>query len=367
MPKSSSIDFMSKSKSLFIELLLVAIGARERLAKSYSKEEWEMAFALANQQAIVGVLMSALEVLGENDNQHPSKELLLQWIGMAQLIEQNTLRLQKASEETVAYFRRNGFACSILKGVSVGRYYPEPLRRSSGDVDIWLLGGRTKIYDFAKAHDAEGKLHGVTYHHIHYRLFDDVEVEVHIWPSFLSSPLRNHRLQQFCKIHKPIVETDMPSLAFNRVFILLHAYQHLCGHGVGMRQIMDYFYILKQGFTEEERNDSVKWIKKLGIGKFCAGVMWLLKKYFGLEEQYLLMGPDEKEGKFIINEVMLTGNMGHSETRQWGSLKTPLSRFIFNLHRDIYLVRHYPHEAIWQPFFSIWFYIWRSIKGFSNI
>ena len=155
----------------------------------------------------------------------------------------------------------------------------------------------------------------------------------------------------------------MPSLAFDRVFIMLHAYQHLCGHGVGLRQVMDYYYILKQGFTEAERQDTVRWIKKLGMGKFCAGLMWLLQKKFGLDNQYLLMEPNEKEGMFILNEIMHTGNMGHSETRNWGLTKTPLSRFFFNLHRDVYLATHYPHEALWQPFFSLWLYAWRFSKG----
>ena len=159
------------------------------------------------------------------------------------------------------------------------------------------------------------------------------------------------------------METDRPSLAFDRVFILLHAYQHLCGHGVGLRQIMDYFYVLKQGFNEEEKTDSVYWIKQLGMKRFASGLMWVLQKFFGLEDEYLLFKPNENEGKFIIEEVLQTGNMGHSETRNWGSLKTPLSRFFYNLRRDLYLATHYPHEALWQPFFSLWLYGWRISKG----
>ena len=293
----------------------------------------------------------------------PSKMLLLQWIGSCQMIEAETKRLEEAAETTVRYFRENGFACQILKGCAVGRYYPEPLRRSSGDIDIWLDGGRKRIYDFARAFDKEGKLYGVNYHHIHFHLIEDVHIEVHIWPSYLSSPLRNWRLHKFCKLHRPTMEATMPSLAFDRVFIMLHAFQHLCGHGVGLRQVMDYFYVLRQGFTEEERKDAVYWIRQLGMGRFARGLMWVLREYFGLEERYMLMEPDEREGRFIMHEVMLTGNMGHSDKRNWGSMRTPLSRFFLNLKRDFYLVGHYPHEAVWQPVFSIWLYAWRLWKG----
>ena len=224
------------------------------------------------------------------------------------------------------------------------------------------------------------------------------------------------------------MDTDKPSLAFDRVFILLHAFQHLCGHGVGLRQLMDYYYVLKQSFETEDgrgkkedgrgkredgrgkredgrwkredgrrkredgrgkreegrskteegrgnnandnlnandewREDSVYWIKQLGMKRFAEGLMWVFQKFFGMEERYMLFKPNEKEGKFIMEEVMMTGNMGHSETRNWGSLKSPLSRFFYNLRRDIHLATHYPHEALWQPFFSLWLYAWRLSKG----
>lgn len=355
---------MTKPQELLFNLLLISTGAQKALQQRYSDKQWRGALELAREQAIVGVLVTAFEVLKEHDAESlPSKLLMLEWIGLGQMQEQNTVKLTEAGDTVIKYFREHGFACQILKGSSVGRYYPYPQRRTSGDVDVWLDGGRKKIYEFARNFDKDGKLYGVNYHHVHFHLIEDVHIEAHIWPSYLSSPLRNYRLHKFCNLHRPTMETDKPSLAFDRVFIMLHAFQHLCGHGVGLRQIMDYFYVLKQGFTEEERLDSAKWIKKLGVKRFAEGLMWVLQKYFGLEDQYLLFKPNEKEGKFIIEEVLQTGNMGHSETRNWGSLKTPLSRFFYNLRRDLYLATHYPHEALWQPFFSLWLYAWRLSKG----
>ena len=389
---------MTKSQELLFELLLVSTGARKMLSHGYTDLEWEEAYNLAEEQTIAGVLLSGLEILQQNVNDNltlnegrsffPSKMLLLQWIGNCQIIEAETKKLEEAAETVVEYFHKNGFACQILKGCSVGRYYPNPLRRSSGDIDVWMNGGREKIYDFARKFDKDGKLYGVTYHHIHFHLIEDVHIEVHIWPSYLSSPLRNWRLHKFCNLHRPTMETSMPSLAFDRVFILLHCYQHFCGHGVGLRHIMDYYYVLKRSFEDNlndnhnegllrsksfknlnqnhSKEDAVYWIQQLGMGRFARGLMWVLRVYFGLEEQYLLLEPDEKEGRFIMQEVMLTGNMGHSDTRNWGSMKSPLSRFFYNLKRDLYLVWHCPYEALWQPFFSIWLYFWRLSKGLLN-
>ena len=359
-----SYQGMSKSQELFFELLRISTGAETAISYVYSVEDWEGAFHLAEEQAVVGVLLDALEKIQENDAKSvPSKMLLLQWIGMAQMVEQTSHKMEEAGKTTIDYFHKNGFACQVLKGSAVARYYPNPLRRSSGDIDIWLDGGRKKIYNFARAFDNDGMLYGVNYHHIHFHLIKDIHIEVHIWPSFLSSPLRNYRLHQFCNMHRPIMESSTPPLAFDRVFILLHCYRHMCGDGVGFRQVMDFFYVLRQGFTEEERVEAVKWIKKLGMGRFAGGMMWVLRERFGLENEFMIVEPDEKEGSFILNEILLTGNMGHGDKRSWGSKGTALSRFFLNLKRDLYLARHYPHEAVWQPFFSLWLYFWRLFNG----
>lgn len=349
------------ARDLFFELIKVMVGSLDQLSSTPSENEWEEIMEEAERQSIVGVMLDGLERLPQG--QRPPQLLLLQWIGEAQMDEQNTLQLSKAGKEAVCFFQQNGFACMLLKGTAVGRYYPKPECRTSGDVDLWLAGGREKIYDFARKFDKDGKLYGVNYHHIHFHLMEDVHIEAHIWPSYLSSPLRNYRLHKFCELHRPTMETFMPSLAFDRVFILLHCYRHMCGDGVGLRQIMDYYYVLKQGFTEEERVVAIDWIQKLGMERFTRGIMWLLRNVFGLEDWYLLMKPDEKEGRFIIQEVMLTGNMGHGDKRNWGSKRTALSRFFFNLRRASYLIGHYPHEALWQPAFSIWLYFWRFSKG----
>lgn len=353
---------MNSAQELVFELLLISAGAKKTLSHAYSDKQWLKALDIANEQTITGALTIAMEAMSDR-SLLPSKPVLLQWIATEQRIEQNTIKMGVAANAVVKYFRENGFACTILKGTAVGRYYTQPNTRSSGDIDIWLDGGRQRIYDFARTFDKDGKLYGVNYHHIHFHLIEDVHIEVHIWPSYLSSPLRNRRLHKFCNLHRPTMESAMPSLAFDRVFILLHCYRHICGHGVGLRQIMDYYYVLKQGFTEEERADAVYWIKQLGMKRFAAGLMWVLQEHFGMTSEYFLLPPDEKEGRFIMREVLLTGNMGHSDKRNWGSVKTPLSRFFLNLRRDIYLAGHYPQEALWQPVFSLWLYFWRLFKG----
>ena len=167
---------MSKSQELLFELLLISTGAKQTLSHPYTDKEWEEALDIANEQAIEGVLTAAMEALTDK-SMLPSKPVLLQWIGNAQIVEQTTLKMEEAANAVVRYFRENGFACQILKGSAVARYYPQPLWRSSGDIDVWLDGGRKRVYDFARAFDKDGMLYGVNYHHIHFHLIEGVHIE----------------------------------------------------------------------------------------------------------------------------------------------------------------------------------------------
>jgi hypothetical protein len=345
----------------FFELLQIALGNRDKLSHIPTRKEWIALYQESEKQSILGIMLDGLERLPEE--LRPPQDILLQWIGCVHIIEQNTIKISKASVEAVTFFQKNGFGCALLKGSAVGRYYPCPNRRQSGDIDVWLNSERESIYDFAKKFDKDGKLYGVNYQHIHFHLFPNIHLEVHIWPACLCNPLHNRRFHQFCAIHHPVMEQSMPCLAFDRVFILMHCFNHMCENGVGMRQIMDYYYVLKQGFTEDEKDDSIEWIKKLGMYRFASGLMWLMQYVFGMKDKYLLMDPNEKEGRFILQEVLMTGNMGHSDTRNWGSQKTAFKRFIHNLRRDRHLINHYPQEILFQPFFSLWLYFWRLSKG----
>ncbi len=152
---------------------------------------------------------------------------------------------------------------------------------------------------------------------------------------------------------------DTPSLAFNRVFILLHCYQHFTRRGVGMRQILDYFFVLLQGFTEEEKAESMKWIYALGMKRFAEAIMWVMKEVFCLDERNLLCEPNEKFGRFLLDEVMETGNMGHADERvDKKQLQSAGGRYLNNLKRDIRIVKICPHEALWEPLWGIYQYAW---------
>lgn len=374
---------------LFFELIRVSIGTQVTLSKPPSAEEWKELYAMAKKQSLVGICFAGVQKAspqpspeGKGEKSLPSggdleevyipEMLYLTWMGMAAKIQQRNEFMNVKTKVALTFFREKGFPCQVLKGQGIAPLYGSLSElRQSGDIDVWAAGGREKIYQLSR--DVLGKITGANYHHIHFPMWEDPEIELHIYPSFLSSPYRNWQLHKFCKLYEPKDdEQDFPSTAFNLVFIMLHCYRHLCGHGVGMRQVMDYYFVLQQAKQRDSKGsessrgsrvETMKWVKRLGMGRFAPALMWVMKEVFGLEDEYLLCESDEKEGRFLLNEIMNTGNMGHGETRfQWGQ-KSALGRFVAAQKRNLHLMTHYPHEVLWSPLFNIWRFFWLKTKG----
>lgn len=341
--------------NLFFELIRVAVGNQDKLSVFPSENDWVRVFRYSQEQTLTAICFSGVERLPKE--QRPPRNLLIQWYALTEKIERQSRLLGKRTDEAYEFFHMSGFATNILKGKSISLLYPNPDRRQSGDIDVWLDGGREKIYDFARSYDKDHKLYGLNYHHIHLHLFDDAEVEIHIYPTYSNNPFVNSSLHGLFDQHLPNRQDPYPNKVFNAIFILLHCYQHFLGHGVGLRQVMDYYYVLSQEYDEKERDEIIYWFKKLHLLRFASAIMWVLKEVFQIEEEKMIVPPNEKEGRFLLDEIMQTGNFGHYEKRHWGSLKTPFSRFIYNLRKDWHFLSHYPQEVMWQPFFSIWLFL----------
>ena len=151
-----------------------------------------------------------------------------------------------------------------------------------------------------------------------------------------------------------------PTLAFNRVYILVHIYRHLFHEGIGLRQLLDYYFVLHQGFTEEERTETMRTLRSLRMQRFTAAVMWVLQEVFAMDERYLLTDPNEEEGRFLLSEIMLAGNFGHYDERIKRSAKvTEWGLFCRRVGRNLRFLRSYPSEVLWSPCFKLWHAVFR--------
>ena len=437
---------MKKQLQIFFDFLRFCIDSAKEIPDSLKETDWKEIYAIAQKQCLVGVLFDGIKKLPA-EHVGMKKELLLQWMAESQMLEKANVRLNDAAIQVSEWFRKKGFRTCILKGQGNALMYPNPYSRTPGDIDIWVEGGDKRVISFVRSISPHEK---ACYHHIEFPSYKGVEVEVHYRPSFLLCFWHNRKLQKYYGMvkeeqfsHRVMSgeqgEIAIPTAEFNIIFQLTHIYAHLMNEGIGLRQLVDYYYVLcdfykvyqksskitpslftlkegstshpdpltlrgeggnrptrcseplrsKDGGPSKVSPDCAGWdrlsiegdnsagsttavtssastaldvvqkkLKELGLWKFAGGIMYIMQEVFGMSASRLIVPPNEKYGKFVLNEVLEAGNFGRHDARnRFG--RSQLGHNLQRVYRDIRLVRYFPAEALCEPLFRIWHFFWR--------
>ena len=432
---------MKKQLQIFFDFLRFCIGSDSEISSSLKEVDWKELYAIAKKQCLVGVLFDGIKKLPA-EHVGMKKELLLQWMAECQMLEKANVRLNDAAIQFSEWFRKKGFRTCILKGQGNALMYPNPYSRTPGDIDIWVEGGDKRVISFVSSISPHEK---ACYHHIEFPSYKGVEVEVHYRPSFLLCFWHNRKLQKYYErvkeeqfSHRVMFsdqrEVAIPTVEFNLIFQLTHIFSHLMNEGIGLRQLLDYYYVLcdfykvYQNFSNPsvslskgsstfspspsssgsgdvtapsrcseplrskdggpkrsspncagwDRRDAIgdmtsataarssstaidrvqKELKELGLWKFAGGIMYIMQEVFGMSASRLIVPPNEKYGKFVLNEVLEAGNFGRHDARnRFG--RSQLGHNLQRVYRDMRLVKFFPAEALCEPLFRTWHFFWR--------
>ena len=357
--------FMLKQHQIFFDFLRFCIGSDSEIPSSLKEADWKELYAIAQKQCLVGVLFDGIKKLPA-EHVEMEKELLLRWMAESQMLEKANVRLNDAAIQVSEWFRKKGFRTCILKGQGNALMYPNPYSRTPGDIDIWVEGGDKQVIYFVRSISPHEK---TCYHHIEFPSYKGVEVEVHYRPSFLLCFWHNRKLQKYYESvkeeqfsHRVMLgeqgEIAIPTVEFNLIFQLTHIYAHLMNEGIGLRQILDYYYVLISDDLSLIRDRVQKELKELGLWKFAGGIMYIMQEVFGMPASHLIVPPNEKYGRFVLNEVLEAGNFGRHDARnRFG--RSQLGHNLQRIYRDMRLVRYFPAEALCEPLFRIWHFFWR--------
>ena len=397
----------------FFELLQVSLGRRDALSSILSDEEWKKMLVCAQKQALVGVCFTGVEALPKE--QRPGRELLMQWYALTTQIEARNGEINTRSVEACRYFEKHGFMACVLKGQGNARMYAVSekrkekseklaVRRQSGDIDVWvkphprpLSKGRGEYIPIDAPYSIkESRLEVLRWvrqrfpnedfdlKHIHFPIIRDVAMEVHFVPSLLRSPIANRRLQRFYEQeaerqmqHQVTLEgvdaklggLNCPTPEFNLVFQLTHIFDHFISEGVGLRQVMDYYFVLRTQREQSEKGKEksekygydespVRIIKSLGLYGFAGALMWVLHEVLGMEEELMLCPMDERRGRVLLDEILAGGNFGQYESRYWYSGMSRWKFYVARMRRMMHFLRYYPSEVLWDIPFRIKQRVW---------
>lgn len=379
-------------EQLFFELIRVAIGNAVCLSHTPTNAEWMQLYELAKKQSLVGICFAGVQntlsnspLKGENWNM--PEQLYLQWMGMAAKIQQRNEIVNRQCAEVQKRIEADGFRSFIMKGQGNAALYGSiSALRQSGDIDIYLEGGLDKVLSYARTFGEVTKVNELemsvpVFRSIGNGQVTDTEVEIHYRPFIMRNPFRNAKLQRFFKDqmdrkfsnslildNEKNLAINVPSLEFNLVHQMVHIYHHLFTEGIGLRQLMDYHFVVKHEM-DAENGSSVLEVKNvvhdLGLDRFASALMWVLREVVGMSMINVPWVPSEKDGRVLLNEVMLSGNFGKQDERMEGLYDSKWNTF-WMVNMKTFRFWRFEHWLwFWSPLWRIYHYIWRKTKGFA--
>ena len=238
--------------------LKYCLGYKEDMSRVMAGMDWQELYSFASKQALLGLCFEGIERLGEEYpeelKRNPiGRELLMTWMGKAQQIRRQNMKVNAVASKLFSMLREDGMRCCILKGQGNALMYPNPYSRTPGDVDVWIDVSRERIMEYAqKKFELEDD---IRLQHLETSL-DGVPVELHFFPCSMNNPIYHARLQKWFRRNADLQcshivglpdgagDIAIPTTAFNVIYQLTHLYHHFFDEGIGMRQIIDYFLVV---------------------------------------------------------------------------------------------------------------------------
>ena len=362
------------STTPYFALLRYCLGNKRNMSRMISGMDWQELYSFASKQALLGLCFEGIERLGkeypEELRLNPiGRELLMTWMGKAQQIRRQNMKVNAVASKLYSKFREDGLRCCILKGQGNALMYPNPYSRTPGDIDVWIDASRERIMEYTQKKFELGD--DIRLQHLETSL-DGVPVELHFFPCSMNNPIYHARLQKWFRRNADLQcshivglpdgagDIAIPTSAFNVVYQLTHLYHHFFDEGIGMRQIIDYYYVVNNDELLAIKDTLQKELKHLGLWKFAGAVMYVLHEALGLSGEKMIAPMDEKRGKLLLAEILNGGNFGRHFTKYGHFTQQGMAKkYFLKIWRNMHFVRYYPAEALSEPIFRTWHFFWR--------
>ena len=366
--------------SIIFDFLKYCLGAKGDMSKVVAGMDWRLLYEFASKQAMLGVCFDGIERLGK---EYPEvlrlnpigRDVLMVWMAKAQQIRRLNMNVNGVAAKLYSMLKEDGLRCCILKGQGNALMYGNPYSRNPGDVDVWVNASREVIMEYGRRNfELEDD---IRYQHLETTM-DGVPVELHFMPCVMNNPIYNARLQKWFRRNADLQcsnvvelpdgagEIAVPTTAFNVVYQLCHLYHHFFDEGIGMRQMVDYYYVLVKSEERRVKNQTAlhRELKYLGLWKFAGAVMYVLYVVLGLPEERMIRPMDVKRGELLLSEILNGGNFGRHFTKYGHFTQQGMAKkYFLKIWRNMHFVRYYPAEALSEPVFRTWHFFWRKGQG----
>ena len=229
------------------------------------------------------------------------------------------LRILYAQDRLVTLFREAGIPMAILKGAAAAIYYPEPMQRTMGDIDLIVpqsafassqslmerSGYKRETEDFEKtdARHVAYQKDGITVELHHHFSSEGIDVEKYVirgLESPVTAELSGHKFPM------------LPPLE-NGLVLLAHVAQHLRNE-LGLRQMIDWMMYVHAQITDVYWETAFRAAAAdCGLETLAITATRLCQKHLGLPDPITWCdGADDKLVDDLLENLLVTGNFGHA-------------------------------------------------------
>lgn len=357
-------------EELFFELLRVALFRQELLSRKPSSFEWEHLYSIANKQALLGVCFSAISRLP--NSQRPPLDLYNMWLAQtAQIVQQNELHTNVLVRVS-SYLREKSIDAVFMKGLICASRYPQPELRQSGDIDF-VVSEELYVRTLRTLEDLGSVNHELKHEHHGMAWVDGILLEPHFKLHNFQNPKNDKTMRQLQKevldgapCYVKISENRIRKfpIEFEGMLLLSHLVNHVYEEGLGLRQVMDYYYWLQTFNGNKEL--FLSYLGKMHMRRAARIFGIITELYLGLEiGKGCLETPSPKEIQFakkLMADIMRVGNFGreyyHSTVKGIGDV---FKNYVWVFRRSVSLAYLCPSEAHWWPYGKMYRFIKKHI------
>lgn len=282
--------------------------------------------AEAQRQALSGLVA---EYVANHDTRMSHTEKML-YVSQIVNIERKNRRMNGQVAWLAGLLDNNGIRYAVMKGQTVARFYPNPLLRMPGDIDVYVAEK-----DFSRACrllEEQGYTKtDFTMLHATYSKKGCAEVEVHFavqklqWLPhyrFLQSVTRG-RVDSSAARYTVIDGQDVAILPAELELLLytVHAFNHVLNGGLGLRHVTDWMLCVNDIGRDSIDIDIFKtYLSKTGmlrmfrvLGYICSRHLGMpLDTWFWRESGLSYNARDRRIGEKLLSWIEVAGNFGHS-------------------------------------------------------
>ena len=358
---------MNKSEKAFLDLMTAGLWGTKVEEEAFGDDDidWERVVELARQQTVVGVVGEAMSKLPRGVMPRP---LYLQVLKEVMDIEEENRRMNAIIPVLFRTLDQLQVRSWLLKGQGVAQHYENPLRRQSGDIDVFFPNlsdyerTREDFLRHLKAEDVHNdndttKTLEFDYKGIYIELHGSIVAEL--------NRLTNRCFPAFLK-ECALLPTEkwsgaaVPPVRFDVVFVFMHTVRHYFGGGIGLRQVCDWMRLLH---TERKRIDVIQLeedLKKTGLYRLWQAFGCMAVMYLGCPAESMPFYDEKysKHGKRLLSYILESGNFGYYDERTKSDSRFYLVRrfvaFWGHLQMKLRNLLMFPEESIYgRPSFIV--------------